>query len=336
MMTVFDGQAMRDDIVVRMLGSDTDLETSRYLDRLVELATLEEAEHQFLIDPFDRSVALVLQLFQSSDLDPWDVDLSSFLEMFNERIKESENIDLPTCGRLVRMAWCILRGQASTLLERQEHAFDFEEEEVWDFDGGWESEFDDAAFNFSHGVLTGAADEALPQMFEGRIHRDESRPVTLGELLMRLQDAGRLAAEQRLREEIAKERREANTRARERFSGSLHIEDLEGDLQRTWESLKIRSRGAGKPISLGDLVEDISSKSVESGIPKEEAEAEAQVTALVSALFLTNRGYVDLNQENGRNGKITLKDLWTGDEDFSTLSQKLHPKPMVAEAVTDV
>jgi chromatin segregation and condensation protein Rec8/ScpA/Scc1 (kleisin family) len=336
MMAVFDGQTMRDDIVARMLGSDTDLETSRYLDRLVELATLEEAEHQFLIDPFDRSVALVLQLFQSSDLDPWDVDLSSFLEMFNERIKESENIDLPTCGRLVRMAWCILRGQASTLLERQEHAFDFEEEEVWDFDGGWESEFDDADYNFSLGVLSGAADEALPQMFEGRIHRDESRPVTLGELLMGLQDAGRLAAEQRLREEIAKERREANTRARERFSGSLHIEDLEGDLQRTWESLKIRSRGAGKPIGLGDLVEDISSKSVESGIPKEEAEAEAQVTALVSALFLTNRGYVDLKQENGRNGKITLKDLWTEDEDFSTLSHKLHPKPMIAEVIADV
>ena len=336
MMAVFDGQALRDDIVARMLGSDADLETSRYLDRLVELATLEEAEHQFLIDPFDRSVALVMQLFQSSDLDPWDVDLSSFLEMFNERIKESENIDLPTCGRLVRMAWCILRGQASTLLERQERAFDFEEEEVWDFDGGWESEFDDADYNFSLGVLTGAADEALPQMFEGRIHRDESRPVTLGELLMGLQDAGRLAAEQRLREEIAKERREANARARERFSGSLHIEDLEGDLQRTWESLKTRSRGTGKPIGLGDLVEDIASKSVESGMTNEEADAEAQVTALVSALFLTNRGYVDLKQEKGRNGKITLKDLWTGDEDFSTLSQKLHPKPMIAEAIADV
>ena len=159
-MAVFDGQTMRDDIVARMLDGDTDLETSRYLDRLVELATLEQAEHQFLIDPFDRSVALVLQLFQSSDLDPWDVDLSSFLVMFNERIKESENIDLPTCGRLVRMAWCILRGQASTLLERQEHAFDYEEDEVWDFDGGWESEFDDADYNFSIGVLTGAADDA--------------------------------------------------------------------------------------------------------------------------------------------------------------------------------
>ena len=336
MMAVFDGKALRDDIVETMLGGETDLETSMYLDRLVELATLEQAEHQFLIDPFDRSVALVLQLFQSSDLDPWDVDLSSFLVMFNERIKESENIDLPTCGRLVRMAWCILRGQASTLLERQERAFDFEEEDVWEFDGGWESEFDDADYNFSVGVLTGAADEALPQMFEGRIHRDESRPVTLGELLLGLQDAGRLAAEQRLREEIAKERREANARARERFSGSLHVEDLEGDLQRTWESLKARSKGAGKPIVLQDLVHDISSKSMESGIDKEEAEAEAQVTALVSALFLTNRGYVDLKQEKGRNGKITLKDLWTKEDDFSLLSEKLHPKTMTMEAVKDV
>ena len=335
-MTVFDGQAMRDDIVVRLLGSEADLETSRYLDRLVELATLEEAEHQFLIDPFDRSVALVFQLFQSSDLDPWDVDLSSFLEMFNERIKESENIDLPTCGRLVRMAWCILRGQASTLMERQERAFDYEEEEVWDFDGGWEADFDDADYNFSVGVLTGAADEVLPQMFEGRIHRDESRPVTLGELLMGLQAAGRLAEEQRLREQIAKERREAHARARERFSGSLHIEDLEGDLQRTWESLKSRSKGGGKPVGLGNLVDDITSKSVKSGISRDEAEAEAQVTALVSALFLTNRGYVDLKQEKGRNGTITLQDLWTGEADFSALSQKLHPKPMIVEGVTDV
>ncbi len=68
-MAVFDGKALRDDIVETMLGGETDLETSMYLDRLVELATLEQAEHQFLIDPFDRSVALVLQRFQSSALD---------------------------------------------------------------------------------------------------------------------------------------------------------------------------------------------------------------------------------------------------------------------------
>ena len=335
-MAVFDGQAMRDDIVVRLLGGEADLETSRYLDRLVELATLEEAEHQFLIDPFDRSVALVFQLFQSSDLDPWDVDLSSFLEMFNKRIKESENIDLPTCGRLVRMAWCILRGQASTLMERQERAFDYEEEEIWDFDGGWEADFDDADYNFSVGVLTGAADEVLPQMFEGRIHRDESRPVTLGELLMGLQAAGRLAEEQRLREQIAKERREAHTRARERFSGSLHVEDLEGDLRRTWEALRARSESSGKPVELRTLVDEMTKKSIESGLNHDEAEAEAQVTALVSALFLTHRGYANLTQEKGRNGKILLKDLWKNDDDFTALTERLNPKTLNMEGFADV
>ena len=144
----------------------------------------EEAEHQFLIDPFDRSVALVFQMFQSSDLDPWDVDLSNFIEMFNERISGADNIDLPSCGRLIRMAWAILRGQASSLIERQERAMDFEEDVSWDFDGGWETDFDDSEYNFSMGVMTGAADEVLPSIFEGRIHRGEGRPVTLGELLL--------------------------------------------------------------------------------------------------------------------------------------------------------
>ena len=127
---------MRDDVVVRLLNGQTDLETSKFLDRLMELSTLEEAEHQYLIEPFDRSVALVFQMFQSSDLDPWDVDLSNFIQMFNQRILDAENIDLPSCGRLIRMAWSILRGQASTLLERQERALEFEEEDRWGMGSG--------------------------------------------------------------------------------------------------------------------------------------------------------------------------------------------------------
>ena len=41
-MSVFDGTTMKDDIVSRLLGGDTDLETSRYLDRLVELSKVKE------------------------------------------------------------------------------------------------------------------------------------------------------------------------------------------------------------------------------------------------------------------------------------------------------
>ena len=324
-MTVLDGQAMRDDIVSRLLGGEPDLATSKYLDRISELAGLEEAEHQFLIDPFDRSVALVFQMFQSNDLDPWDVDLSSFLEMFSTRIERSENIDLPTCGRLIRMAWSILRNQASTLIEKQERAFDFDQEDTWDFEGGWETDFDDDDYNFSVGVLSGAADEVLPTIFEGRVHRDEGRPVTLGELLMGLQDAGRLAEEQRTRERIAKERRDALSTARERFKGSLHVEDLEGDLERTWYALRNRAISEDKSVGLQDVSEELMSMALDSGVEHGEAKAEAQVTALVSALFLTNRGYTELSQEPGRNGKVTLVPLWNGEESFSELTAKLHP-----------
>lgn len=318
------GEQMRDDVVLRLLEGQPNLETSKFLDRLMELSTLEEAEHQFLIDPFDRSVALVFQMFQSSDLDPWDVDLSSFIEMFNERIERAENIDLPSCGRMIRMAWSILRGQASSLIERQERAMDFEEEVEWDFDGGWESEFDDADYNFSVGVMTGAADETLPSIFEGRIHRDEGRPVTLGELLLGLKDASRIAEEQRTRERIAKERREAHDRARARFSGSLHVEDLEGDLRRTWEALKSRARSS-ESVALGEVADELNRNS-QAGLDGQEAKTESQVTAFVSTLFLTNRGYISLDQEGGYNGRIVLGDLWGGSEDYEKLTQKLHPK----------
>ena len=324
------GEQMRDDVVLRLLEGQPNLETSKFLDRLMELATLEEAEHQFLIDPFDRSVALVFQMFQSSDLDPWDVDLSSFIEMFNERIQGAENIDLPSCGRMIRMAWSILRGQANSLIERQERAMDFEEDVKWDFDGGWEAEFDDADYNFSVGVMTGAADEALPSIFEGRIHGKEGRPVTLGELLLGLKDAGRIAEEQRTRERIAKERREAHDRERARFSGSLHVEDLEGDLKRTWEALKSRTKSS-QEVGLREVAEELNRNSPP-GLNEQEKKTESQVTAFVSTLFLTNRGYISLDQEGGYNGRIVLGDLWGGSRDYDELTERLHPKSDSMEA----
>ncbi len=331
-MSVFDGNSMKDDIVSRLLGGEADLETNRYLDRLVELSLVEEAEHQFLIDPFDRSVALVFQMFHNTDLDPWDVDLSVFLELFNQRINDSENIDLPTCGRLVRMAWSILRGQASSLLERQEKSLvDDELDDTWEFEDSWESEFSDEDYNFSVGVLTGAANEVLPTMFEGRIHREEGRPVTLGELLMGLQAAGRLSEEQKIREKIAKERREANEKARARFGGSLHVENLEDDLKRTWDALRSRTLEEKESTGLSEIVDVLEKNSIDSGLGAEDAKSEAQVTALISSLFLTHRGYAEVSQD--LDGNISLKNLHLRDDDFSVLTDRLNPKVRLNEGV---
>ena len=149
--------------------------------------------------------------------------------------------------------------------------------------------------------------------------------MTLGELLMGLQEAGRLAEEQRTRERIAQERREALSTARERFSGSLHIEDLEGDLERTWNALRSRSEGQKEAVSLNEVSEHLMGLAVDSGVGPDEARSEAQVTALVSALFLTNRGYTEISQEPGRNGKVSIAPLWEGEDSFAELTAKLHP-----------
>ena len=50
-MGILDAKALRDDIIARLLTDEVDLETSAYLDRILELAEMEEAEHQFLNDP---------------------------------------------------------------------------------------------------------------------------------------------------------------------------------------------------------------------------------------------------------------------------------------------
>ena len=63
---------------------------------------------------------------------------------------------------------------------------------------------------------------------------------------------------------------------------------------------------------------------LDSGISKDEAESEAQVTALISSLFLTHRGYAEVSQDS--DGNISLKNLHLDDDNFSTLTNRINPK----------
>jgi hypothetical protein len=102
------------------------------------------------------------------------------------------------------------------------------------------------------------------------------------------------------------------------------VEDLEGDLRRTWEALKSRARPS-ESVALGEVADELNRNS-QAGLNDQGAKTESQVTAFVSTLFLTNRGYISLDQEDGYNGRIVLGDLWGESEDYEKLTQKLHPK----------
>ena len=192
---------LRQDVIDQLLQSgDDDLEgINAYADRILMIAQTEEAEHQTLEDPFDRSVALVLSLVNSEGLDAWNIDLTSFLRQFMKRVKsQAHSLDLPACGRLIRMAWEVLNHQAAHLFDRIQYQ---DNEDEWDtgFDFGWETEYDDHEFHFTNTVLQGNADDVLENLFDERVRRDEGRPVTLGELLSALKDAADDADAQKLR-----------------------------------------------------------------------------------------------------------------------------------------
>ena len=177
--SVLDKWFLRQDIINQLLESGEESEEAlKFAERIMPVVEAEESEYQSLEDPFDRSVALVLSLVKDQELNPWDVDLSTFLKVFTKRVRlESDKLNLPACGRLIRMSWEVLNQQAIVLFDRVQN---MDQEEDWEdeIDFGWESDYDDQDFLFTTSILEGQADEILPSLFDERIRREEGRPVT--------------------------------------------------------------------------------------------------------------------------------------------------------------
>ena len=276
------------------------------------IAQTEEAEHQTLEDPFDRSVALVLSLVNSEGLDAWNIDLTSFLRQFTKRVKsQAKNLDLPACGRLIRMAWEVLNYQAAHLFDRIQYQ-DMEDEWDMDFEFGWEAEYDDHEFHFTNTVLQGGADDVLETLFDERVRRDEGRPVTLGELLSALKDAADDADALKLRE---KNRVAHAIEVEEMISnvgGRMHNEDLDGDIERCWNALRQTTQDMGSSnVPLKSVIKTmIPLLEATFGEVPEGYGDDARVSSFIAGLFLTHKGLASITQGNQIDDVIMIEDLW--------------------------
>ena len=305
---------LRQDVIDQLLQSgDDDLEgISAYADRILMIAQTEEAEHQTLEDPFDRSVALVLSLVNSEGLDAWNIDLTSFLRQFTKRVKsQAKNLDLPACGRLIRMAWEVLHYQAAHLFDRIQYQ-DMEDEWDMDFEFGWEVEYDDHEFHFTNTVLQGGADDVLETLFDERVRRDEGRPVTLGELLSALKDAADDADALKLRE---KNRVAHAIEVEEMISnvgGRMHNEDLDGDIERCWNALRQTTQDIGSSnVPLKSVIKTmIPILEATFGEVPEGYGDDARVSSFIAGLFLTHKGLASITQGNQIDDVIMIEDLW--------------------------
>jgi len=318
---------LRQDVIDQLLASgEESQEAALFGDKIMAIAEREEAEHQTLVDPFDRSVALVLSLVRDEGLDAWNIDLSSFLKVFTTRVKsDAATLDLPACGRLIRMSWEVLHHQAEDLFERVQYN---DTEDDWD-DGlgfGWEADYNDEDFFFTNSVLQGTADEFLPDLLENRVRRDEGRPVTLVELLSAFKDASDDAESLRLREENRLAHEAELKEYPPDVGGRMHNEDLEGDIKRCWQALRtscVASDSTKVPVlvvmeSLKPILEQTF------GSVPEGYDDEAKVASFIAGLFLTHRGFASITQDSVPDGVIYLEDAWPQIETFEEISQLIE------------
>ena len=324
---VLDDWFLRQDILDQLMSQEEEIsEAERYADRIMRIAQEDSAEHQVLSDPFDRSVALVLSLVKEEGMDPWNIDLSAFLKLFTQRVrKESAGLDLPACGRLIRMSWEVLTQQASTLFDRV-IAMDMEDEEEF-FDFGWEAEYDDEEFIFTSTVLEGSADQHLPAFFGERMRRDEGRPSTLGELLSALKDACDEAEILKAKEEYRKAHAEELKSMLDNVGSRMHNEDMEGDIRRCWTAMRKVTKELGETkVPVEDVTNELEKILIETyGEIPEGYDVESKITSFVAGLFLTHRGYAWISQD-GPDDPIMLEDRWPNASTFdevTVLAEKL-------------
>ena len=324
---VLDDWFLRQDILDQLMSQEEEIsEAERYADRIMRIAQEDSAEHQVLSDPFDRSVALVLSLVKEEGMDPWNIDLSAFLKLFTQRVrKESAGLDLPACGRLIRMSWEVLTQQASTLFDRV-IAMDMEDEEEF-FDFGWEAEYDDEEFIFTSSVLEGNADQHLPALFGERMRRDEGRPSTLGELLSALKDACDEAEILKAKEEYRKAHAEELKSMLDNVGSRMHNEDMEGDIRRCWTAMRKVTKELGETkVPVEDVTNELEKILIETyGEIPEGYDVESKITSFDAGLFLTHRGYAWISQE-GPDDPIMLEDRWPNASTFdevTVLAEKL-------------
>jgi len=249
---------------------------ARYKEILEETT---EGRYRSIEDPVDRTVSLIFKLVLEHQFDPWDIDLLRFCELYLERVRQEESVDLISSGRILLMAWNILKMQTESALERATPP-EIEEED-WDFGIDlWDSESD---FEFTQTVRKERDAPIQPRVF-----RKGERPVTLVELV----DAFRDATEEAEKHRIAFERRRKNMiklkRFRERsIRKMIHKEDLVEDISRVWTRINAFN---GHPIPITELNKE-----------------DDILMVFMAVLFLAHDGKVKISQKDFPFGMIYVQ-----------------------------
>jgi segregation and condensation protein A len=263
------------------------------------LSVLRESKSQdSLRDPLDRSIETVFELVLSNNLDPWDIDLMQFTKLYAEKVKDEE-VNFVLAGKLMLMAWSILRMQSEQVLSNSETRSDSFMSDL-DFDTL------DLFPPEPRVRLCLPEDAELDEV----VRHHGTRPVTLVELLDAFEEAQREEEQNYLREK----QREANRlKLNAVFDTKAHNDDMERDVEDVWSRIFKCGSGALN-------IEDIWNGG-----------REDLVSVFMALLFLARAGKISIWQDDLPYGKIMLevKIAW----DIGTLEDiPAAPTPQAGQA----
>ena len=227
-----------------------------------------------LQDPVDESIRAVFSLVLENGMDPWEIDLSQFVRMYEAKVS-ADSFDMIVAGKLLLMAWRILRMQSESTRERSEPPVEVFAEEV------------DDSFFFDDEPMY------VPEVsFREAYQREPVRPVTMYELIDAFEDARKEIEIQRERERV---RAELKAKEPKTFQNKAHEEDDEQVIEAVWR--RIERLGTGQ-ISIRDLYT---------------GSLDENITVFVSVLHLVRDGRLAVWQDDLPRGEIyvEIKTEWT-------------------------
>src|SRR5438552_2384592 len=86
---------------------------NRYLSMLNEI---DQGMHVAVRDPFEKSVVAAFELVLERQMDPWEINLVPFTKLFLDKVKKDGSVNFVTAGKLVFLAWSILKLQSDKVL----------------------------------------------------------------------------------------------------------------------------------------------------------------------------------------------------------------------------
>jgi segregation and condensation protein A len=181
-----------------------------------------------LNDPVDESIRAAFSLVLENGIDPWEIDLREFVRLYARKVAENR-FDMIVAGKLLLMAWKVLRLQSEATCSKSDEPF--QEEEIFEFT--LEDE-DESLF--------------VPEVaFKPAFTRETVRPVTMYELLDAFEEA---RAEMEIFRERERVKSELEEKVPKRFEGKAHNEDEKKDVEYVWE--RIIRMGIG-PMQIDEL-----------------------------------------------------------------------------------